>query len=294
MSKFNDKAENFYMDKFNGMFETDESAAATKKAQIKKYKNTGEESFLEDVMPGLAEQAEENAEILFSTPRSKKKPINEYGYGRNDGGGVSDDKDDKDDEDDDYDKKLKDQHYKSGFKKGKLSAQNKESLDDDIGQPTSFRDGFKAGFKSINEMFGQEEEETEEVFDDPDDEVIGDDEDEIPEDEKDEMDKADEILEEIDLDIIDNATRLDLVRNIIDSAQNQSSEETEDGEEEISFDEFVTQLMDVVEEFQFDDEGEGEDEIDDEMSDEEEGEFSEDPDEEFTDEEAVPEEEEIV
>ena len=219
MSKFNDKAENFYMDKFNEMFENDESAAATKKAQIEKYKNTGEESFLEDVMPGLAEQAEENAEILFSTPKSKKP---------------------------------------------------------------------------INEIFGQEEEETEEVFDDPDDEVIGDDEDEIPEDEKDEMDKADEILEEIDLDIIDNATRLDLVRNIIDSAQNQSSEETEDGEEEISFDEFVTQLMDVVEEFQFDDEGEGEDEIDDEMSDEEEGEFSEDPDEEFTDEEAVPEEEEIV
>lgn len=131
-------------------------------------------------------------------------------------------------------------------------------------------------------------------------------EDELNEDgeEKDEMDKVDEILETIDLAAMDNATKIELIRSIIDSAQNQSIDEedededgevTEDGEEgsSMTFDEFMSSVKDVIEEFNHEEtpedagiEDEGDDYSDEEMSDDE---GSED-DEEMSDDEGSDEE----
>jgi hypothetical protein len=101
-------------------------------------------------------------------------------------------------------------------------------------------------------------------------------------DDMDEMDKADEILETIDLSVIDNSTKLELIRSIIDSAQNYSIDNTDSEDEEensnMNFDEFIEEVKNVVEEFQYEEqpeedefEGEGtEEDLD--FEDEEEGE----------------------
>lgn len=121
-------------------------------------------------------------------------------------------------------------------------------------------------------------------------------------DDMDEMDKADEILETIDLSALDNATRLELIRSIIDSAQNSSIDMT-DGEEAdeesiMDFDEFVEEVKNVIEEFQYEEEPEsdeiGDDEdfnFDDEGS-EEKSEEGESDDVEFEDEGDEPESDE--
>jgi len=119
---------------------------------------------------------------------------------------------------------------------------------------------------------------------DPDDEVIEDRE-EIPEDDKDAMDKADEVLEEIDLAELDNETRLELIRNIIDSAQNQSAED-----DQMNFNDFMTGITDILAEFQYDEQPEEESEGE-EMASEEEP--IETPDEDEEDETASASEEEL-
>lgn len=91
-------------------------------------------------------------------------------------------------------------------------------------------------------------------------------EEEIPEDEKDEMDLADEILKDIDLGEIDNATRSALIQAIIDSAQNDESMEDEEGEEldtKEEFDTFVDEVGELLDTYQSD-EVVGEDEEDEE------------------------------
>ena len=80
-------------------------------------------------------------------------------------------------------------------------------------------------------------------------------EDEIPEDEKDEMDRADEILKNIDLGTIDNATKAALIQAIMDSAQNSEAIEDDDGEEidsEEEFDIFIQTVQDTIDSYQSD------------------------------------------
>lgn len=79
---------------------------------------------------------------------------------------------------------------------------------------------------------------------------------------EDDLDEVDEILSKIDLSSIDNSVKLELIRSIIDAAQNQASPD-----DELQFDDFVSNLIDVIDEFQFEEpseEGEvgtGEEEI---------------------------------
>lgn len=121
-------------------------------------------------------------------------------------------------------------------------------------------------------------------------------EEEMSEEDMDDMDKADEVLQEIDLSDMDNATRLELIRSIIDSAQNQSGETTEEGEEEISFDDFISQVLDVVDEFQYEEQPEEmeEEPTEEEMPEEEVGEGEELPEEEMPEEAPAEGEEEVI
>lgn len=117
----------------------------------------------------------------------------------------------------------------------------------------------EAGFlhNSVNEVEdslpGTEVTSDDEDLDDYDYDDEG--EEEIPEDEKDEMDLADEILKDIDLGEIDNATRKALIQAIIDSAQNDESMEDEEGEEldtKEEFDVFVDDVNELLDTYQSD------------------------------------------
>ena len=68
---------------------------------------------------------------------------------------------------------------------------------------------------------------------------------------KDAMDKADEILSQIDLTDIDNDVRKELIEAIIDSAQNAA-------ESDDDFSDFMTAIEEVIEDFRY--EGEEEEE----------------------------------
>ena len=138
--------------------------------------------------------------------------------------------------------------------------------------------------------FGGDEEEDKE-YDDPDDMPIGDDEEDgMDEENMDEMDVADEILEDIDLDAVNRSAKLEVIRAIIDSAQNV--EDDEGDEEAMSFDDFMEEMQAVIEEFDYDDEGEGAEDFDDE-GDEDDLEFEDDgEDDDFGGEEE--EEEEVI
>jgi len=218
MSKFSDRAEQFYMEQFKDMFNQEKDKEKAQKQLRKKLKKVNDEVIFEDVLSTIAEIAEKNFDIFNGTKFAKKTK------------------------------------------------------------------------KIINEAFGDEEEMDMEddvpESTDPDDEPMENEEDEIPEDEKDDMDKADEILQDLDLEELDNATRLELIRNIIDSAQNMADEE-----DEMDFDSFIEELKGVMDEFEYDEEPEGEEGTE-EFGDEEEPEFEEEPEGEEGEEEPVEGEEE--
>lgn len=183
MSNFSDRAEKFYMEQINNMFQQDEKKAKEKEDLLKKYQKRDDKELFEEVL----------------------KPIK------------------------------------------------------------------NASIKTINE---EDEEELGFDFDevDPDDEPIEDDEEFVDDEETDEIDEADEILSEIDLEDLSNGARLEIIRAIIDSAQNMPEEE-----EEMTFDDFIVELETVIEEFQYEEE---EEDLDDIEGDEMEVEF-EDEDDEF-------------
>lgn len=177
MSKFSDKAEQFYMEQFNEMFAQEEKKAKEHKKIEGKYSTKDEVDIFTNVLKPITESA-----FTSSKKKKKKKMINE---------------------EDDFD-------------------------------------------------FGMEEDDEVENVD-PDDEPIEDEDEEMNPEDMDEMDEADEILQDIDLENISNATKIELIRTIIDAAQNLQMED-----EEMIFDDFIVELQAVIEDFQYEEEGEGE------------------------------------
>jgi hypothetical protein len=188
MSKFADRAEQFYMEQFNAMFSDEEKKSKEHKDIVDKFSKSNDTELFEKILRPLTEDAI-NPKKATPTKASKKK---------------------------------------------KMIAEE---------------DGMDSAFDF----------ETDEVEDvDPDDEPIEDDEFSGEGEEGDSMDEADEILQEIDLENIANSTKLELIRAIIDAAQNLQMED-----EEMIFDDFIVELQTVIEEFQYEEEGEGaEDEVD--------------------------------
>lgn len=155
----------------------------------------------------------------------------------------------------------------------KFSKSNDKELFEEVLKPIT-NATIKGKKRIINEEEGEDDESlgfefsNDEENVDPEDEPI-DDEEEMSDDEMDPMDEADEALEEVDLEDLSNAAKIEIIRSVIDSAQNMADEE-----DEISFDDFVQEVSAVIDEFQYEDEGEeGEEMPEDEYEGEEEPEY---------------------
>jgi hypothetical protein len=79
MSKFSDRAEQFYMEQFKDMFKQEKDKEKAQKQLRKKLSKVNDEVIFEDVLSTIAEIAEKNSDVFNGTRFAKKtkKIINE-------------------------------------------------------------------------------------------------------------------------------------------------------------------------------------------------------------------------